>query len=218
MRQPSPAGSVGPGAGARNDRSGQILDAVETRLCNGGIRSVVMSELAAELAMSTKTLYASFPSKDALVTAVVERWAQRLLAAQQRRRDSEMSVGELVRTAAQFQVRWRSRFSPEFWADLESDHPDAWARYQRMLEEGRRSSDAWMSRAMRDGIDVTAARAMLVASIERVTDPTLRSATGLSRTAAIDLATDVWSRGVFVDPDAPPAGRLTPVTPRQVSQ
>ncbi len=187
-----------------DDRAGRILDAMEAHLCRGGIRAVVMSELATELGMSTKTLYRVFPSKDALVTAVVGRWAERLLAAQQRRQDSDMSAAERVRTGARFQVRRRERLSADFWAELVADHPAAWDRYRQMLDDGRRSSDAWMARAMRDGIDVTVARALLVASIERAVDPELRRPSGLSRDQAIDLACDIWSRGVFVDADAPP--------------
>ncbi len=178
---------------------------MEAHLYRAGIRSVVMSELAAELGMSTKTLYRTFPSKEALVAAVVDRWAARLLAAQQRRQGSDMSAAERVRTGARFQVRRRERLSAEFWNELVSDHPEAWARYQQLLDDGRRSSDAWMARAMRDGLDVQVARALLVASIERALDPELRRAAGLGRDEAIDLACDIWSRGVFVDPDAPPS-------------
>ena len=196
---------AGPPTSPRDDeRSGRVLDAMESRLADDGIRSVVMSELAAELGMSTKTLYRLFPSKDALVTAVIDRWAERLLRAQQRRHGSDMSAAELVRTAAHFQVRRRGRLSPAFWSDLEADHPEAWARYRTMLEDGRRTSDAWMARAMRDDVDVQAARAMLVASIERVLDPSVRRPAGLSRSDAIDLAVDIWCRGVFVDPEAAP--------------
>ncbi len=192
------------GALSHDERAGRILDAMEAHLCRGGIRAVVMSELAAELGMSTKTLYRAFPSKDALVVAVVDRWAERLLAAQQRRRDSDMSAAERVRTGARFQVHRRERMSAEFWAELELDHPEAWARYRRILDDGRRRSDAWMARAARDGVDVQVARALLVASIERALDPDLRRAAGLGRDEAIDLACDIWSRGVFTDPDAPP--------------
>ena len=189
---------------SHDERAGRILDAMEAHLCRGGIRAVVMSELAAELAMSTKTLYRAFPSKDALVVAVVDRWAERLLTAQQRRRDSDMSAAERVRTGARFLVHRRERMSAEFWAELESDHPEAWTRYRRILDDGRRRSDAWMARAVRDGVDVHVARALLVASIERALDPDLRRAAGLGRGEAIDLACDIWSRGVFTDPDAPP--------------
>ena len=189
---------------SHDERAGRILDAMEAHLCRGGIRAVVMSELAAELGMSTKTLYRAFPSKDALVGGVVDRWAERLLAAQQRRRDSDMSAAERVRTGARFQVHRRERMSAEFWAELESDHPEAWARYRRILDDGRRRSDAWMARAVRDGVDVQVARALLVASIERALDPELRRTAGLGRDEAIDVACDIWSRGVFNDPDAPP--------------
>ena len=75
---------------------------------------------------------------------------------------------------------------------------------QQLLEDSRRRSDVWMARAVRDGIDLQMARALLVASIDQALDSQLRRGVGLSRDEAIDLACDIWCRGVFREPDAPP--------------
>ena len=180
-------------------RSGVVLDAMEARLTSVGIRAVVMSDLARELGMSTKTLYRLFPSKDDLVLAVIERWSERLLAAQEQRIASSMSAAERVRTAVHFFVRARSRMSDGFWEELETDHPAAWARYQTMVADGRRRSEVWMQAAMRPGVDAAFSRAVLTAAVERALDPSVRDPAGLTPEQAIDVVVEIWARGVFLE-------------------
>jgi AcrR family transcriptional regulator len=49
----------------------RIVEAARAHFFNHGFRSVTMDDLAAELAISKKTLYAHFPSKTALLEAVL---------------------------------------------------------------------------------------------------------------------------------------------------
>jgi AcrR family transcriptional regulator len=49
-----------------------MVDAARTHFFNHGFRSVTMDDLAQELGMSKKTLYASFPGKIALLQAVLD--------------------------------------------------------------------------------------------------------------------------------------------------
>ena len=49
----------------------RILEAARAHFLRHGFRNVTMDDLAAELAVSKKTLYAHFPSKDALLEAVL---------------------------------------------------------------------------------------------------------------------------------------------------
>lgn len=69
----APALRPGRAAGARSrDSARRIVSAARRYFFAHGFRNVTMDDLAAELAMSKKTLYASFPSKGALVEAVLE--------------------------------------------------------------------------------------------------------------------------------------------------
>jgi AcrR family transcriptional regulator len=202
-RAASTGAATGPGAGV-DAREQAVLDAMEARLTRTGIRSVVMSDLASELGMSTKTLYRIFPSKDALVSAVVDRWIERLVDAQAWLQRSDMSAQERVRTAAHFLVERRSRFCDDFWADLQADHPDAWRRHQVMMADARRRSLERTARAMRPGLDPYFARSLLAAMIERALQPETLAASGLSRSQAIDATVEIWCGGAFVGPDASP--------------
>jgi AcrR family transcriptional regulator len=64
--QNSPAPARGPASLRR-----RVLEAARAHFFSHGFRTVTMDDLAAELGMSKKTLYAHFPSKDALLEAVM---------------------------------------------------------------------------------------------------------------------------------------------------
>ena len=55
----------------RSRRPAAHLDESANDFLTQGFRSVTMDDLAAELGMSKKTLYAHFPSKKALLEAIV---------------------------------------------------------------------------------------------------------------------------------------------------
>jgi AcrR family transcriptional regulator len=54
----------------------RILDAARARLFSYGYSALTMDELAHELGMSKKTLYVHFPSKDAIIDAIIEETGQ----------------------------------------------------------------------------------------------------------------------------------------------
>lgn len=97
-----------------------------------GFRSVTMDDLARELAMSKKTLYASFPSKTALLEAV--------LLDKFRHIDEELSeiagevssdcVGALHRLLASVQ-RHMEEIQPAFVRDIRRDAPDLFMVVER---------------------------------------------------------------------------------------
>src|SRR5207244_12326604 len=55
----------------RDPHRQRIVDAARTHFFNHGFRSVTMDDLAKELGISKKTLYAHFPGKIALLEAVL---------------------------------------------------------------------------------------------------------------------------------------------------
>ncbi len=61
--------------------SGRILDAAERCMARYGLRRVSMGDVAAEAGLSRGSVYRYFPERDALVDAVLERTADRFVAA-----------------------------------------------------------------------------------------------------------------------------------------
>jgi AcrR family transcriptional regulator len=66
-------------SGSRSARR-RILEAARAHFFKHGFRNVTMDDLAAELAVSKKTLYAYFPSKEALLSAVLRDKYERIRA------------------------------------------------------------------------------------------------------------------------------------------
>lgn len=205
---PTPTPRSGSGSGSKVEpapaRVDAVLDAVEGRFGAAGVRALVMRDLASELGMSTKTLYRLFPSKDALVTAVLQRWSTRFLAAQATLLASSMSIEQRVRTAAHALVAHRRRLSDDFWRELRDEHPTSWALYTSTMDTARERSAVRMAAAERTGIEPSLARAALTALVELAQDPAVLEASGLDEREAIDQVVALWARGVFVSPDAPP--------------
>jgi AcrR family transcriptional regulator len=77
-RKPSPR-TQPRSSGSRSARW-RILEAARAHFFKHGFRNVTMDDLAAELAVSKKTLYAYFPSKEALLTAVLHDKYERIRA------------------------------------------------------------------------------------------------------------------------------------------
>lgn len=205
MSSASPASPAGRSSGVAND----ILDAFEEQAARVGIRAVVMAELAAGLRMSTKTLYRHYPTKVALVDALVRRWVDTLLAEQEQRIATEHAPVARIQAAARSGFAHIWRFCPTFWEDLERDYPEQDARYRSGIAASFGRAAAWLDPELRPGLPITLAAPLLIAVLERATDPELCDELGVSRPDAIDAAVEIWANGALR-----PAGHLV-VMPRR---
>ena len=197
------------GAEAREPEARErILQAFSARATRSGIRSVVMSELASELRMSPNTLYQHFRSKQELVIALVERWAQDAGA-------SDAAVVELAssRSAVERMTRWAeawaqsvARHSPAFWEDLRRDHPEAFAIFRRELERWKELGAAQLRPRLLPGLHPEVALALLDLILTRVSDPRFSEQLGTTRRESIRTAIGIWARGALEN-----RGKLTPI-------
>jgi len=118
-----------------NAAPGRIVSAARRYFFAHGFRNVTMDDLAADLGMSKKTLYAAFPSKDALVEAVlkdkfhsVESDLQRL--ASDGSRDALVNLQRLL-SCLQHHT---AEIQPPFVRDVRRAAPDMF----RLIEQRRR--------------------------------------------------------------------------------
>ena len=106
----------------------RILAAFEERARKLGIRGVVMSELASELGISKKTLYQHFPSKEALVRAMIDVEMERMHERMHDRGDELEAMADspkdLIKCWAE-KILEEQRFARIFWEELETDYPNA---------------------------------------------------------------------------------------------
>jgi AcrR family transcriptional regulator len=141
-RAPRPGGprasaAPAPDATAAAVARGRILQSAEERFLSHGFSAITMDDLAAELGMSKKTLYQHFPSKESLLSAVLEarlasigREVGRLSGDPTRDFTARLDavLGYLSQRLAEIQ--------PPFLHDLRRNAPDTF----RKIEEFRRQT------------------------------------------------------------------------------
>ena len=191
-------GAAGDGPSTRE----RIVNAFAERARMRGIRAVVMGDLARELAMSKKTLYQHFESKDALVAEIVDRWIARMREHAGRSEAPYHDVQELVRWWTEFWVKEQTDFCFEFWRDLETDHPDTWKRFWDLLRNGI-PAQARVAQWLRPGVAPTIAEDLYYEIIAFYNDPVVCAKFGFSRREAVLAAIEIWIGGALRPSAAP---------------
>lgn len=174
-----------------------------------GLRGVTMDDLAAELGMSKKTLYAHFRSKTALVEAVIHDKA----------RDMELDLSRIeAESAPDFSVALRAmlmclqghaeEIQPPFVRDMKRATPDLFKivetrraaliqRYfGRLFQHGRRKG------MVRKDLPPRLAVEILLGSIQAVANPPKLIELGLTPQVALPAIISVILNGILT-----PAGR-----------
>lgn len=120
-----------------DDRAGgdrrRIVDAARSHFFSQGFGAVTMDQLAAELGMSKKTLYLHFPSKDALLEAVIDQFADGASSLLGRIfSDTRASVPDKLRNALAGISEHLAPIQPAFLASLRRLAPRQYERIQAL--------------------------------------------------------------------------------------
>jgi AcrR family transcriptional regulator len=178
----------------------RILGAFSERAKRGGIRAVVMGELATELGMSISTLYGHFPSKEHLVAAMVDRWCVELAT------HDALVDDERVPIAERFKIwgdAWSLRiiqYSPAFFADLARDYPAQSVKLQRDLDRRKAKGEALLLPHLKTGLIPAAAFALLDLIYTHAHDPRLGDEVGVARRDVVRTALAIWGDGALKKP------------------
>jgi AcrR family transcriptional regulator len=186
--------------------AGRILRAARDIMLAENYSGLTMDGLAYALGMSKKTLYAHFPSKDAMVLAIIEATGRTI-----RRQAAEV----MARPEGVFSERLRAVFSivgihigtltPRFLADLQRFAPhllreiDALKErnipvvFGAMLQNGRERG------MVRADVDIPFLIEYWLQVIKGVHQPELLGRTGMTAQAAFDAALDLFFNGVLTD-------------------
>ena len=195
-------GATGNGSAARE----RILSAFAERARLKGIRAVVMGDLARELAMSKKTLYQHFTSKDALVREILERWIERVREHSRSPDAPYHDVQDLVRWWTEFWVKEQTDYCFEFWRDLETDHPASWTMFWDVIKNGV-PAQVHVAQWLRPGISPLIAADLYYEIIASYNDPNVCARFGFSRREAVLAAIEIWIGGALrpsLDPEIEP--------------
>ncbi len=184
----------------------RIIAAARRHFFTHGFRSVTMDDLAAELGMSKKTLYGSFPSKSDLLRAVllnkfrsVETDLDRLTG--KKVSDVLVALRELLacvqRHAAEIQppfVRDIRREAPEMFELVQSRRRAVIQRYfGKLLDDGRRAG------IIRRDISTRMMIEILLSATEAIVNPAKMAELGLTPETGFGTIITVILEGVFTD-------------------
>jgi AcrR family transcriptional regulator len=171
----------------------RILTAFGARARVSGFKAVVMAEVAADLGISTKTLYQQFPSKAELVMALVVDLSNRREAAQKERLAATRDPVARLHAAAQSWLTHDGRFRREHWEELRRDYPDAHRIMADALRRGIARSREWLQSALRPDFPEALALGFLMALLRQASDPAFCDSAGVTRAEAMRQAIDLWA-------------------------
>jgi AcrR family transcriptional regulator len=198
------AKAAAPGAPAENPAAQRMITAARRHFFAHGFRSVTMDDLAEELGMSKKTLYASFPSKDALLRAVlldkfrsVELDLDRIMA------ECSTDVLEALHQLLACMQRHTEEIQPPFVRDIRREAPDMFTLVEerrrgviqryfgKLFEEGRRAG------IIRKDIPARLMIETLLGAVQAIMNPAKMAELGLTPTAGYSAITTVILEGVL---------------------
>jgi AcrR family transcriptional regulator len=191
---------------AENTAAQRIVTAARRHFFAHGFRGVTMDDLAEELGMSKKTLYASFPSKLDLLRAVlldkfrsVEADLDRVMSAASK--DVLAALHQLLACMQHHTeeiqppfVRDIRREAPEIFEVVQSRRRDVIQRYfGKLFEDGRRSG------IIRKDVSTRLMIEMFVGVTEAIMNPTKMAELGLTPTTGYISIIKVMLEGLLTE-------------------
>ncbi|XHR30054.1 MAG: TetR/AcrR family transcriptional regulator [Chthoniobacteraceae bacterium] len=189
----------------------RIVSAARVHYFAAGFRGVTMDDLAAELGMSKKTLYAHFPSKNALLEAVLENKFGEVNADMEEvvrryRGDFAATLHEMLAVMlrhidevhAPF-LRDMRRAGPEVFALVDSRRSALFGRYfDYLIREGRKSG------LVRKDVPVHFIVEMVISAVRSLVTPAKLAELKMTPKAALSSIVTVILDGVLVHPAPTP--------------
>jgi len=180
-------------------RHREILDQLEMVFLSEGFSSVTVTQLAASVGCSRRTLYELAPSKDALVLIVLDRFLHRVGRSALNNVDPNKSIAEQVRSYINGALELQ-RLTAAFADDLADDPParrllDRHFRYVMSVSESliERGIGAGEFRSVSPGV----AAGMLAGSGLYFSQPGILDDVGMTRDEASHEMTDIVLRSLL---------------------
>jgi TetR/AcrR family transcriptional regulator, cholesterol catabolism regulator len=184
----------------------RIVAVARLHFLTHGLRGVTMDELAKELGMSKKTLYAYFPSKTALVeAALLQKFHE--IEGQLQRIDSERPsdpMAVLHRMLACFQQHV-DEVHPPFLRDIQREAPGMFelveARRRGVVQRyfGRFLSEGQRAGIIREDIEVDLMLEILLGAVQAVMNPPQMARLELTLKSGLLAIINVFLKGVVTE-------------------
>jgi AcrR family transcriptional regulator len=174
-----------------------------------GYCQCTMDDLAAELGMSKKTLYVHFPSKEALMAAVIDDLSQEIRAsADALFANRQLNFAEKLRGFAEGMVERLTRTNPRLLRDLQRFAPELYEKVAAMREKnipyvfGRFIEEGQLAGMVRPDVRPDFAVAFLLSAMNGLVQPAMMDRLALAPRDIVPRAIELFFGGMLT-----PAGR-----------
>lgn len=187
------------------DATQRIVGGARRHFFAHGFRGVTMDDLAEELGMSKKTLYANFPSKTALLEAVIADKLQRVEAdLKGTMKASEPNFSARLHAMLLCMRRQTDEIQPAFIRDVQREVPELFALVQngrrRLIQRyfGSLLKDGRKAGSIRGDIPTELMIEILLGAVDAIINPARMGELGLSTQAGFSQIISVFLEGVLV--------------------
>jgi AcrR family transcriptional regulator len=187
----------------------RIVSQARTHFFEHGYCQCTMDELAAELGMSKKTLYVHFPSKEAIMAAVIDDLGREIRAsADALFANRQLNFAEKLRGFAEGMMERLTKTSPRLLRDLKRFAPDLHRKVAEMRERnipyvfGRFIEEGQLAGMVRTDVRTDFAVAFFLSAMNGLVQPATMDRLGLTPREIAPRAIELFFGGLLT-----PAGR-----------
>lgn len=172
---------------SRRSSVNRVISAARRQFFTHGFRAVSMDDIAAELGMSKKTLYAHFPSKAALVQAIMqEKFAEVEADLSRLKSTDKQTVETTLRNLLDCVQRHTAEIQPPFVRDIGRELPELFQvieqrrrdlirnHFGELFQQGQRTG------LIRDDIPVHLIIEILLGAVQTIMNPPKLAELGLT--------------------------------------
>jgi AcrR family transcriptional regulator len=175
----------------------EVLNTFAERCKDSGARSVSMVSLVAQIGISTKTLYRLFSSKNDILNALMQRWADTRTLHQQQGLAEGLHPKARITNAALAWLDTHNRFGEAFWNELPQYFPSAQEIYEHEYQAFLQRSRNNLMDSIRPDINADLALSSLMALIAHASDPTRCRKLKMRQADAVIQTIELWSKGAL---------------------
>jgi AcrR family transcriptional regulator len=194
---------------AENSVITRIVQQARMHFFAHGYSQCTMDELAAELGMSKKTLYVHFPSKQALMTAVLDDFGREIrTSADALLGNRQLNFAEKLRGFAEGMVERLTQTNPRLLRDLQRFAPELYRRVADMRETnipyvfGRFIEEGQLAGMVRTDVRTDFAVAFFLSAMNGLVQPAMMERLGLGPRDIAPRAIELFFGGLLT-----PGGR-----------
>jgi AcrR family transcriptional regulator len=184
----------------------RILEKAQEHFLQYGFSTVTMNEIAGDLGMSKKTVYAHFPSKEALASEMVKRMHEDIsVQIDALVGDDAMDFLEKLKRILQIVAGHHSKLTPHFRMDLQKHAPqvckctDDFQHHQLHTVVSRVIQQGIDQGAFRRDLDRTIITSVIIAAFQSLLKPELLTQEGWSIAQVLDTIRTIMFEGILTN-------------------